>query len=289
MVAQLILNADDFGSSPDVNAAVARARRDGLLTSASLMVTGEHVAEAVDIARADRSLAVGLHLTLSNGRSLLPATEIPLLVDGAGRFADSPARAAWRYCFDARTLRQLRCEIEAQFRAFAQTGLTLSHVDGHQHLHLHPAVLPIALEQAARYHAAGIRVPRESLWRGLKIDRSGVFRRTVVACGHAYLRSSCRKQLACAGIPSCEASIGSTMSGRMSAAYIIAVLKMTHCSSVEVFCHPSLTDSGNQCGPNRGDLDALLDPELRRFVREQGYELANYLSMREKVHAGELG
>lgn len=289
MAVQLIVNADDFGSSAQINAAVVEARRQGVLTSASLMVTGESAAEAVAIARQDPGLAVGLHLTLSNGTSLLPSAQIPLLVDEDRRFADSPARAGLHYYFTGRARSQLRREIEAQFRAFARTGLRLSHVDGHQHLHLHPTVFPLVLEFASRYGACGLRIPSEPFWCSAQIDRSGLGRRAVVALGHAYLRSGCRRRLARAGLANCDRAIGSFMSGRMSAGYVMSVLSGLNCGSVEVFLHPSVTDSGDACGPNRGDLEALLDPRLRRFVEEKGYELTSYAGLREKVCACGLG
>lgn len=285
MTAQLIINADDFGSSAEVNAAVVEARQHGVLTSASLMVNGAGTAEAVEIARRDPRLAVGLHLTLSNGRSALPAPEAPLLVDAGGRFPDSPARAAMRYYFNGRTRSQLRREIEAQFQAFGRMGLPLSHVDGHQHLHLHPVVLPMVIELAKRYKAGGIRIPGEPFWAGVRVDPSGFGRRAVVAAGHAYLRAGCRRLIERAGIATCDRSIGSLVSGGITAEYATAMLSRLRCHKVEVFFHPSIGDSGDKCGPNRGDLEALLDPRLRRFIEESGWELTNYRGLREKVCA----
>src|SRR5206468_4073876 len=61
----LVVSGDDFGAAPEVNAAIVRAHRDGILTSASLMVTGDAVEEAVALARAHPRLAVGLHLVLA--------------------------------------------------------------------------------------------------------------------------------------------------------------------------------------------------------------------------------
>ena len=61
---RLIVNADDFGLSPSVNAAVIRAHREGILTSASLMVNEPGFDEAVKLAQENPRLGVGLHLTL---------------------------------------------------------------------------------------------------------------------------------------------------------------------------------------------------------------------------------
>ena len=152
MQSQIITTADDFGRSPAINAAIIRAHREGILTAASLMVTGDAWQEAVQLARANPTLAVGLHLVVSNGRAVLPPTQIPHLVDASGRFPDDPLRLGLRYAFDRAAQRELAAEVAAQFARFAATGLPLSHVDGHQHLHVHPVVYR-ELDDPAGYDA----------------------------------------------------------------------------------------------------------------------------------------
>ena len=68
---KLIITADDFGRSPEINAAVLEAHLRGILTSASLMVAGAAAPEAVEISRANPSLAVGLHVVLVDGWRLI--------------------------------------------------------------------------------------------------------------------------------------------------------------------------------------------------------------------------
>ena len=94
---RLVVNADDFGDSPGANAAIIAAHRDGIVTSASLMVTGPAFEEAVDLARSFPSLQVGLHLVLIGERPCLPPERIPDLVDLAGRFPDNPVAAGLRW------------------------------------------------------------------------------------------------------------------------------------------------------------------------------------------------
>src|SRR5579872_5929422 len=89
----LIVNADDFGYSARVNAAVLRAHREGILTSASLMVAEEGWQEAVAIARQTPTLGVGLHVVTTFDRATLPARDIPHLVDSMGKFPKDPLRA----------------------------------------------------------------------------------------------------------------------------------------------------------------------------------------------------
>ena len=148
---RLIVNADDFGRSPSINEAVIRAHREGILTSASLMVNEPAFEEAAVLARQNPRLAVGLHLTLVCGHSTRPPESIRGLVNAAGEFSRSPVMAGFRY-FAQRSLRpQLREEIRAQFRKFGGVGVPLDHLNGHLHIHLHPTVLKILLKDSELY------------------------------------------------------------------------------------------------------------------------------------------
>ena len=81
-----------------INQAVIRAHREGILTTASLMVNEPACDEAVALARENPRLGVGLHLTLSHGRSALPPEEIPGLVNGSGEFGNARSRRAALFC-----------------------------------------------------------------------------------------------------------------------------------------------------------------------------------------------
>src|SRR4029077_12516310 len=115
---QLIVCADDFGRDIAINEAVEQAHRHGILTAASLMVGVPAVADAVARARRLPSLGVGLHLVLADGAPVLPASEVPALVGGDGRFDSNMVRAGFRFYFSLAARRQLAAEIHAQFTAF---------------------------------------------------------------------------------------------------------------------------------------------------------------------------
>src|ERR1700704_1679042 len=94
---RLIVNADDFGRSRSINEAVIRAHREGILTTASLMVNEPDCAQAVALAKENPKLGVGLHLTLLMGRSALPPQKIPGLVNARGEFSNNPVGVGLRY------------------------------------------------------------------------------------------------------------------------------------------------------------------------------------------------
>ena len=99
----MIVNADDFGRSRSINEAVIRAHREGILTTASLMVNEPSCDEAVAQAKANPKLGVGLHLALLCGRSALPPDRIPGLVNSRGEFTNSPVGAGLSYFFFSNT------------------------------------------------------------------------------------------------------------------------------------------------------------------------------------------
>ncbi|MFZ1992175.1 MAG: hopanoid biosynthesis-associated protein HpnK [Alphaproteobacteria bacterium] len=158
---QLIVTADDFGAAHEVNEAVEIAHQRGILTAASLMVTAPALGEAVEIARRNPKLGVGLHLVLVEGRPRLPPSQVNLLVDARGEFRNDMAAAGARMFFVPQARRQLAAEIEAQFAAFAETGLRLDHVNAHKHFHLHPTIAGLILSIGQRYGLRAARVPDE--------------------------------------------------------------------------------------------------------------------------------
>ena len=284
-----MITADDLGASPTVNSAVGLARRAGVLTTASLLVAGEAANDAILLAKDDPELAVGLHIALTRGRSVLPQEIVPDLVDEDSRFESDPIRASLKYHLERGARRQLRIEIEAQFEAFVRTGLRLSHVDGHQHLHAHPAVLPIVVELAIRYGAHGVRVPRDPVWPNLCADRSRIIYKLTAALGHAYLRRVCSRSVRGSGLATCDVVIGSLMSGRMREEYVTEMLRRVECGSVEIFFHPDEVggDLRDPFGPNPGDLATLISPSLKRFLEENRFQLTSYAGLRrqEAAHA----
>src|SRR3954469_16544328 len=166
---RLIVNADDFGRSHSINEAVIRAHQEGILTTASLMVNEPAFEDAVKLAKANPTLGVGLHLTLLCGHSALALEKIPGLVNGQKEFTNSPAAAGFRYFFRQELREQLRSEIHAQFQKFRETGLLLDHVNGHLHLHLHPTVFDILMQDAEELDIERLRLTFDPFWMNWRL------------------------------------------------------------------------------------------------------------------------
>jgi hopanoid biosynthesis associated protein HpnK len=277
---RLIVNADDFGASEEVNEAVIRAFKEGVLTSASLMVTGEAFRQAVELAKQTPGLAVGIHLVTVVGRSVLPHSEIPSLVDEQGNFSNNPTEAGLKYYFSPRARRELRKELTAQFEKFHSTGLPLSHIDGHLHLHVHPVIFNIALELGSKYGARRMRVPVEERSLALAFDRRDALRKTIHAILFGALARHMKKKLRARGYTFPERVYGNLQSGRMSEGYFLYMLDNLTAETTEIYFHPAvygenrvLSDDQRQC---LSEFEALTSEQVRRRIEQRGLRLANY-------------
>ncbi len=275
---QVIINADDFGRTAAINAAVLRAHRQGVLTSASLMVSGDAWEEAVALARATPTLAVGLHLVVCGGRAVLPHQEVPHLVDEAGHFSNDPFRTGMRYLCSRAAQSELARELTAQFERFAQTGLPLSHVDGHMHLHVHPTVFRLWLPLAVEYGARGVRLPRDELLLALCHDRRQAMTKAAWTLSLALVSRWCRRHLRRHRFALPRRVYGVLQSGRMEERYVLEVLRRL-LGPAELYFHPTTTPQHEALGPNPGDLATLLSPAVREAIAAGGLQLATYATL----------
>ncbi len=280
---RVIFTADDFGSSAAVNAAVVQAHREGVLTSASLEVTGAAVDEAVALAREMPQLAVGLHLVVVQGRAALPPKEIPHLVDRSGNFPADPLLVGLRYGCSQAARNELAREVTAQFERFAATGLPLSHVDGHLHMHLHPALVGLVLPLARQYGARGIRLPRDELRFALSYDRRGIGAKLSRVLSLRLLSRRALALLRGSGLAVAERVYGLLQSGQMEERYALRLLQHLRVRTAELYFHPTTSQERIPLGPNPGDLATLLSPVLLQVLEENQIHPTSYPELGEEA------
>jgi len=266
---RLIVNADDFGRSHSINQAVIRAHREGILTTASLMVNEAASAEAVDLARQNPNLGVGLHLTLLCGHSALPREQIPGLVDRRGEFTSNPAAAGFRYFFRRSLREQLRAEIHAQFQKFRSTGLPLDHINGHLHLHLHPTVFGLLMQDAPQLGFSSVRLTDDPLRLNLRLASGHLAYRALHALIFCLLAARARPVLKRRGFRHTDAVFGVLQNARVDERYVCALLPSLPPGDSELYSHPSLDEF-------RNEFDALVSPRVREQAKLLGIELIRY-------------
>ena len=273
---RLIVTADDFGASREVNEAVELAYREGVLRAASLMPAAPGAAEAVRRARANPGLRTGLHLVLVEGRPALPARDLPDLTDADGFFRRDMTAAAVDMFFKPRVRRQLLAEVRAQFERYAATGLSLDHVNTHKHFHLHPTIA-----------GAILRVGRDF---GLRASRAPVEPRAVLAAvdpaaapGPAWVTEPwarlVRARFRRGGVVVADQVFGLAWSGAMTTPRVAGLIRRLPPGLTELYTHPGIAAGWEGEAPGYAyadELAALTAPETWEAVRERGAVLGGF-------------
>lgn len=276
----LIVNADDFGYSTAVNRAVIQAHREGVLTSTSLMVNERAASEAVQLAKATPSLAVGLHLVLVLGRAALAPATIPHLVNAEGNFTNSSFVAGVKYYFSPAARCELRQEMRAQFEKFRATGLPFSHVDGHTHLHMHPVIFDELIKLCEEFGVKRVRVVKGEIRLSLRLDRSHLPLKLVWGVVFNLLARHCEKKLRGRGFAVPPKVYGLLQTGQMNEDYWLGLLPQMEQVASEIYAHP-LTPEAEEWNARENpggtqELLAMLSPRVRNAIRQAGFSLTTY-------------
>jgi hopanoid biosynthesis associated protein HpnK len=238
------------------------------------MVTGDAAQEAIALAKNHPHLAVGLHLVLVCGKSVLPPAQIPHLVDSQGNFSHNPTQAGLNYQFNQATRAELRLEISAQLEKFRDSGLNLAHVDGHLHLHVHPVILNILTEFAAEFKIKFIRLPSEELTKNLKVDRRNLLTKIIWSIVFGQLRNYGEGLLKAHHINFADRVYGLLQTGDMSEEYLLSLIPQIEAKLVEIYAHPALVNTDTNNG-GEIELKALLSHKVRELLTVKGFELSN--------------
>jgi chitin disaccharide deacetylase len=272
---QLVVTADDFGAAPEVNDAVLDAHIRGILTAASLMVAAPAAAAAVARAKTTPSLRVGLHLVLVEGKPVLPAAQVPDLVDAQGHFRTDMARAGAAMFFLPHVKKQLADEIAAQFAAFRATGLTLDHVNAHKHFHLHPTIAGLMLSIGRDFGLKAARVPLEPVQILGQVEP---YKGSAIAALTRPFASALRRRFARAGIASPDAVFGLAWSGAMTQKRLKGIIEHLPEGLSEIYLHPATGDyPGSAPGyAYAAEHAALLDSSVITAARAGDIRLGGF-------------
>ncbi len=208
-------------------------------------------------------LGVGLHLVLTDGRPVLPATEVGLLIDSDGRFLDNMVWAGVRFFFSSRVRRQLAKEIRAQFEAFERTGLVLDHVSAHKHFHLHPTVLGLIIGIGQEYGMRSVRLPFEARGPGALIPWLKLMRR----------------RLDKAGVGHNDQIHGLNDTGVMDESRMIECISQLAGGVTEMYCHPATRQKITEAMANYRHIEefsALLSPRVSAAIKSDDIDLITF-------------
>jgi chitin disaccharide deacetylase len=254
----LIVNADDFGLSPEANAAILRMHREGIVTSATLMANMPGSGDAIELARGCPDLALGLHVNLTDGAPLCEPAKLGALVTSCGLLPG----LAWLMGRAWVSGGAMRREIAAQAERALAAGVRITHLDSHKHVHVHPKVLAAVIAAAKEYGIGAVRVPIES--RGC---RTGVawdwkMRSALVSVNALRVRRAALR----AGLAVTDHFIGTARTCNWSAEAMAAAISGLKPGVTELMVHPD-------------DAEVMVSGEVKSAVEPARARLISYAEL----------
>lgn len=282
---RVIVNADDFGFDRDISHGIVEAHRRGVVTSTSLMVNMPGTEEAVDLARQNPRLGVGLHINLTYGKPLSPIETVPTLVAANGNF-HPVGKFLLRLHLGRISLTELRREIAAQFDRFFSFEIPCTHFDGHRHIHCVPKVFRLAIDEAAKRDVRKCRISLDAHKRPPS--------KTALLNPYFYLQQSkaklldiwsnqCKQMASENNFNTPQAFYGIVAMSEAGERNIFRdLLEACTGDSNEIMCHPGLPQTqvldldGYNTNLRKRDLEQLMDFETLAAVERNRLQLISF-------------
>lgn len=259
----MIPNADDFGYTHDVNEGIIHAHREGILTATTIMATGAAFDHAANLARANSSLDVGVHIVLVGGDGFPPTVARLIREIALGRI-------------------RLYEQVAAQVRKVVSAGLRPSHLDSHKHTHLLPPVLRAVARVATEFQIPWVRRPFD-----LPIHAGRVpWQRRAISQGLGFARAGFQRFLTRHGCRTTDYFAGFQLTGYYNAAELAQLIRQLPDGITEFMCHPGFCTAELEVSRTRlkqsrqRELEALTSREVRQAIEESGVALARYREIR---------
>ncbi|MCU7614263.1 ChbG/HpnK family deacetylase [Chryseobacterium sp. GMJ5] len=257
---KIIINADDLGLSPGVNEAIYRAHNQGFLTHASLMANADFFEDAVDtIVSKCKNLNVGLHINLTCCKSLSKDNHI---ADKHGILSNTFIKLLFLHK-NKKVLQSIENEIEAQLDRLKSNNIHISHIDGHEHIHIIPSINKIVKKIAQKHGIKRIREINEGVLKSFRFNfRTASFANIIKLFLLRFLslfNSDTKKNTFYSILNTCEINEDN----------LFNYLENTQNETVEIMLHPSIS----KLDENYKNLDIRFLQFLQSDYRRQEYEL----------------
>lgn len=276
---RLIINADDFGLHPKVNEGIITGHAGGCVTSATIMPGAAAFEQAVALSQDHPRLGIGVHLTLVADRSVLDPVKIPSLLDSEGKFYSHYPKFMKQYFSGKIQAEDISRELTAQVTKAKEAGLTISHLDSHQHLHILPGVLDIVLDIAKQFDIKAIRIPSEDylFTGGYPLTIVRWLSRNGLTSLSKFAKWKARRQ----GIVATDHFFGMLAGGNMREEYLLNILNRLPAGTSEIMIHPGADTPKLRAAYGWGynweaELDAVISPRVLQRIQERKIELITF-------------
>jgi len=271
----LIVSADDFGLAKNINEGIVKAYKEGIVSCVNLMPTGEAFHDALERARLIGLNEVGAHLALTQTTPLTEARKIPTLLASNNGFYKNYKIFFLKLIHKNIDLNQIYIELESQINALQMTGLRITNLSSHEHIHMAPVILDIFVKLAKKYRIPAIRCLNEEKYFHSGINR--VYKSMILS----FLKERVKKVLHASAISSPDHFRGYLDSGQLNEEVFLRIIESLEEGTTELVCHPAIV------GPEvlkkyrfhkNGDLElsALTSNAVKKRIHNKEIQLLSY-------------
>ena len=266
---RLIVNADDFGYSDEVNKGIIESHLNGIVTSTSIIVNMPGFKSAVKLAKANPSLDTGIHLNLTEGTPLSQST---LAVKG--KFSGSYLN----FILNKYPDEEIEAELEAQILKLREAGIKISHIDGHQHIHLFPKVFKIIVNLAKKHKIKFVRIPDEKILLNKILLGSILDGQLIKNLVLSVLSLNKKKILKDNGLKTTDNFYGILNANQSTFTKLASVIKNIENGTSELICHPGNENYNNYLNRIR-EKKILTHPTTKELIKSSNIKLTNFKSL----------
>jgi predicted glycoside hydrolase/deacetylase ChbG (UPF0249 family) len=264
------------------------AYRQGVVTSASLMVNMPGFDDAINLIRQNPGLDIGLHVNIIRGRPVSSLINSGSLTK-KGTFLMSIPSLLTRITIGKISLKELEIECRAQIEKVLKQDVSISHIDSEKHLHLFRPFFKLSLKLANEYGIKKIRLVNEIPYILQKIPSLSRFfnKQLYKSVGLSVLSAANKPLVKAFNMCAADYSYGIAEAGFMTIDGYENILKKLKDGTTEIICHPGYVEEGlGGCSGakatysintiRRQELKALLDSKIKELVKELNLELISY-------------
>lgn len=278
---KLIVNADDFGKSNKVNESIRIGFKHGIIRAASLMANGNAFEEAVEIINENPELDVGIHFTLTQGKSILNSDQIKSLINPITNcFYNNSLEFSKRYYLNKLSFSEIKNEFTAQYQKILDQGVRISHIDSHQHIHLLPKIFDTVIELAKKLNVRYVRIPDEKIKGYMILNRNLISRIPAMITLKALSLINKRKVST-----RIETFTGFYFGGTLNEENLTKLIyQLPQTGTCELMCHPGFEPAGE----NKSSLyikteenEALIDKDVKSLLTDKNIEIVSFRKLVE--------
>ncbi|MGI8420269.1 MAG: carbohydrate deacetylase [Candidatus Levyibacteriota bacterium] len=279
---KLIINADDFGMSKEVNEGTKEGIRQGIITSVSVMANMPYFDDAIRFLKKHPQISVGLHFNITEGKSLLIPKDAKNLIREDDYFYHWPhmiGRVATKNIKPT----EIEQELKKQYTALKKTGLPITHIDSHHHIHLYPSIFKIVSAFADREKIQSLRGNYFNSWNlTLGVWKKPIVTQVIVNSAlllsnlkhgnHKHLYEINRFY---------DINWGKDLSNKE----LLVILNNLPQGTTEFICHLAIESAtGNKTflTPRYKVLKLLTDPQVKKHLTMNGIFLTAHKALLEK-------